>query len=247
MIPASQAQSPAQDPDVACFSERLAALAAGVRKTRSGERSRLRLLAAAARLLDQVHHRDLLVEQICQEAGVAKGTFYIYFKSKDEFLLDLASRYVAFEIQAHPRLSSKNSDFTNMRLWVTWYERTFAANVGIMKCLVQMGAQDPAMRDLWHQRNARLVDRSLAGWMKARPDSDPALERMVIRTAGTMMDQSLFERYGVQTGQGVELPEDPARIIDLHALLMFRALYARDPDPDDLPADSPFRRLLRPG
>lgn len=245
MIPESP--SPLREQDAACFSEHLAALPAAVRKVRSGERSRLRLLAAAARLLDQVHHRDLLVEQICQEAGVAKGTFYIYFKSKDEFLLDLASRYVAFEVLAHPRLSSKNSDFTNMRLWVTWYERTFAANVGILKCLIQMGAQDPAMRDLWHQRNARLVDRSLAGWMKTRPDADPVLERMIIRTAGTMMDQSLFERYGVQTGQGVELPDDPEGIIDLHALLMFRALYGRDPDPADLPADSPFRRLLRPG
>lgn len=244
MIPAIDDQPPTQDPDVASFSEHLAALAGGVRKARSGERSRLRLLAAAARLLDQVHHRDLLVEQICQEAGVAKGTFYIYFKSKDEFLLDLAARYVAFEFQAHPRLSSKDSEFTNLRLWVAWYERTFAANVGIMKCLVQMGAQDPAMRDLWHQRNARLVDRSLSGWMKTRPNSDPALERMVIRTAGTMMDQSLFERYGVQTGQGVEVPEDPARIIELHALLMFRALYGRNPSAEDLPSESPLRALL---
>lgn len=246
MIPVTDDQPPAQDPDVACFSEHLAELAAGVRKARSGERSRLRLLAAAARLLDRVHHRDLLVEQICQEAGVAKGTFYIYFKSKDEFLLDLATRYVAFEFQAHPRLSSKNSDFNNMRLWVTWYERTFAANVGIMKCLVQMGEQDPAMRNLWHQRNARLVDRSLSGWMKTRPGSDPTLERMVIRTAGTMMDQSLFERYGVQTGQGVEVPEDPERIIDLHSVLMFRALYGRNPLPEDLPPESPFRAILRP-
>lgn len=245
MNPATQAQTSAQDPTVICFSEHLAALEAGVRKTRSGERSRLRLLAAAARLLDRVHHRDLLVEQICQEAGVAKGTFYIYFKSKDGFLLELAARYVGFEVEAHPRLSSRNSDFTNMRLWVTWYERTFAANVGIMKCLVQMGAQDLAMRDLWHQRNARLVDRSLAGWMKTRPGSDPALERMVIRTAGTMMDQSLFERYGVQTGQGIEAPERPEHILDLHALLMFRALYGRNPPPDDLPPESPFRALLQ--
>ena len=53
--------------------------------------------------------------------------------------------------------------------------------------------------------------------------------------------------YNVHKCVGTDGRFDPERIIDLHALLMFRALYARDPDPGDLPADSPFRRLLRPG
>lgn len=231
--------------EVSAFVDHLSGLAAQFPGARRGEKSRLTLLAAGARLLDAWNHHDLRVEQVCQAALVAKGTFYIYFRSKDEFLLDLAERYVAFEAQSRPRLSSRNSDFVNLRLWVSWYERSFAANVGVIKCMVHMADQDPRMRDLWHQRNAALVDRSLVGWMKSRPEADPILERMMLRSAGTIMDQSLFERYGVQTGQGVEVPEDPEHVVDLHALLMFRALYAKDPDGADLPPESPFQALLK--
>ncbi|MBI1197795.1 MAG: TetR family transcriptional regulator [Phenylobacterium sp.] len=235
---------PYLDIEVIRFPTYLTAMADEIRKSRSGERSRLRLLAAAARLLETIHYRDLLVEQVCQEAGVAKGTFYIYFKSKDEFLRELARRYVSFEVQTYPRLSSKSTPFTNTRRWVYWYEKTFAANVGVMKCMVQMGTQDEEMRQIWHERNGRLVDRSLIGWMKTRPDSDPKLERFILRTAGTMMDQSLFERYGVQTGQGVEDPHDPEFIVDLHAFMNFRAMYGHNPPAEEFSADSPFRKLI---
>lgn len=233
--------------EVVRFAAYLAALAAEIRKSRSGERSRLNLLAAAARLLESIHYRDLLVEQVCQEAGVAKGTFYIYFSGKDEFLRDLARRFISFEAQTYPRLSSRSTPFANMRRWVAWYEKAFAANVGIMKCMVQMGGEDPAMGEIWRQRNGALVDRSMSGWLRARPDADEVVERAVLRTAGTMIDQSLFERHGVQPGPGIELPDDPDFIIDLHAMLMFRATYGRNPPPEEFAAGSPFRRMLEAG
>lgn len=239
--------SPYPEINVVRFAAYLAALAGEIRKARSGERSRLKLLAAAARLLETVNYRDLLVEQVCQEAGVAKGTFYIYFPAKDAFLRDLASRYIGFEGQTYPRLSSRNSAFANMRRWVWWYEKTFAANVGILKCMVQMGGEDAAMAAIWRQRNSALVDRSMDGWLKSRPDSDAVLQRAVLRTAGTMIDQSLFERHGVQPGPGIELPDDPDFAIDLHALMMFRAAYGRNPPAEEFAPETSFRRMLDAG
>jgi len=232
------------DIEVIRFATYLSALADEIRKNRSGEKSRLRLMAAAARLLENISHRDLLVEQICREAGVAKGTFYIYFKSKDAFLRELASRFISFEVQTYPRLSSKNTPFTNTRRWVYWYEKSFAANVGVIKCMVQMGTHDEEMRQLWHERNGRIVDRSLAGWMKTRPGQDPTMQRWLMRTAGGMLDQSLFERYGIQTGQGLEDPGDLEFIVDLHSLLNFRALYGHNPPADEFRPDSPFRPIV---
>src|SRR3990170_1881812 len=68
------------------FSGYLQALALEIRKSRSGERSELRLLAGGARLLERSSYRDLSVEGVCTDARLAKGTFYIYFASKDAFL-----------------------------------------------------------------------------------------------------------------------------------------------------------------
>ena len=56
----------------------LEAAAQEIKKTRSGERSRLKLLAAGARLLDSTDYREMMGEEVATEAGVAKGTFYIY-------------------------------------------------------------------------------------------------------------------------------------------------------------------------
>jgi AcrR family transcriptional regulator len=225
----------------------LEALAQEIRKKRTGERSRLKLLAACARLLDTTDFRDLLVEQIAQEAGVAKGTFYIYFKSKDDFLRELGKLYTDFELQTYPRLSSRNSDFTNTRLWVSWYERTFAVNAGVLRCVIQMGASDPQMREIWFVRNSRIVDRAMQGWEKRYPGLDPVLHRWMMRTAGGMLDQSLFERYGVQPGPGLREPEEFDTLVELHALLNFRAMHGRNPPLEEFAPDSPSRRLIEGG
>ena len=236
----------AADFGVIRYATYLEASAQEIKKTRSGERSRLKLLAAGARLLDSTDFREMMVEQVAQEAGVAKGTFYIYFKTKDEFLRELGNRYIAFELMTYPRLSSRDSEFTNSCKWIGWYEKTFAANAGVLRCIVQMGGGDREMQRVWHDRNARIVDRAMVGWEKHNPSKDPALQRLVMRTAGGMLDQSLFERYGVQPGPGREEPADIDMLIELHALLNFRALYGRNPPIEDISADSPLRQLLQP-
>jgi hypothetical protein len=43
------------------------------------------------------------------------------------------------------------------------------------------------------------------------------------------MDQSLFERYRLQVGTGMQEASDAALMIDLHALLLYRVLYGSDP------------------
>jgi AcrR family transcriptional regulator len=226
------------------FATYLQAAATEIRKARSAQKSRLKLLAAGARVLDSTDYRDILVEDVCHEAGVAKGTFYIYFTSKDEFLRALAAMYIDFELQTYPRLSSRDSAFTNSRKWIWWYERTFAANVGILRAMVQMGAGDEAMRKHWHDRNGRLVDRAMQGWERHNPSKDPSLQRWMMRTAGGMLDQSLFERHGVQPGPGLNEPQDLDLLVDLHALMNFRALYGRNPPAEEFAPDSPFRAVL---
>lgn len=201
-------------------------------------------MAAGCELLEVTPYRDLLVEAVCQRAGVAKGTFYIYFAGKELFLRALAEAYVAFELEAYPEFPAGAGGFANTRRWVAWYEGMFAANVGVLRCMVQMGAEDPAMLALWRERNGRLVDMALAG-RAARVSADELkVRRWATRAAGGMLDQSLFERFGVQVGPGLDEPPEPDALLDLHALLNYRALTGRDPPADALPPESPLRTLL---
>ena len=93
------------------FATFLGTLAAEIRATRSGEKSRLRLFAAASRLLESVGYRDLQVENISAEAHLAKGSFYVHFDSKEQFLHELLRRYVEFESQTYPAPTASETSF----------------------------------------------------------------------------------------------------------------------------------------
>lgn len=224
------------------FSAYLQALSLQITKVRSGEKTKLRLLAAGATLLDSTGFRELNVEDVSKSAGMAKGTFYIHFESKDEFLVELGRRYVEFELATMPLRQPSGDPFQRFLIWVAWYEKTFALNVGVLRCVVQMGDASPDMRAVWYGRNRRMSDAVQSRWFS--PDEvgeiDPVLAQLTLRTAGTMLDESLFERYKVQVGLGREEPDDIELLNELHALLIYRAIYGDNPPATALKRTKPL-------
>lgn len=64
------------------------------RKKEKGEKTKQKLFIAATMLFNQYDFREITVDRIVEEAGVAKGTFYIYFESKDALIAAFISDYV---------------------------------------------------------------------------------------------------------------------------------------------------------
>ena len=58
-------------------------------KTARGEATRNAILAAAERVIGSKGYNDASIGHITSEAGVAQGTFYIYFKTKEEVFSEL--------------------------------------------------------------------------------------------------------------------------------------------------------------
>lgn len=65
------------------------------RKKEKGKLTRQKLLDAATHLFQQHGFDAVSVDAIVEAAGVSKGTFYIYFESKDTLILDFLTGYVA--------------------------------------------------------------------------------------------------------------------------------------------------------
>lgn len=61
---------------------------------RSKNISKSQIIQAAARVIDSEGLENISVDDIAKEAGVAKGSIYVYFKSKDE-LFEEGVRYYA--------------------------------------------------------------------------------------------------------------------------------------------------------
>lgn len=216
------------------FSTFLSALSGEIRKVRSGEKTKLNLLASGVRLLEDVGYRDLNVEDVSLDAGLAKGTFYIHFPSKDAFLHEMARRYVDYERQIYPVLPSNHSHYANVRQWIAWYETTFMNNVGVLRAMVQMADVDATMCAIWHDRNEAIADRTLEFAVRrmGQPPKDRDLFHLMQRTAGGMLDQSLFARLRIQAGPGIKQEYPAEFLIELHALMLYRALYGQNPPAD---------------
>lgn len=60
--------------------------------TQRRERTRQRLMDAAAQLFAEVGLEGASVEAICERAGYTRGAFYSNFETKDELFLELAGR-----------------------------------------------------------------------------------------------------------------------------------------------------------
>lgn len=71
--------------------------------TRSAGKTREKLVAAAIELFARKGFDKTTVDEIVAEAGVAKGTFYLYFKSKDDLIRELA--FEVMPIMAMPSLN----------------------------------------------------------------------------------------------------------------------------------------------
>ena len=75
----------------------------GVVETKSSGKTREKLVKAAMELFARKGFDKTTVDEIVAKAGVAKGTFYLYFKSKDDLIKELA--FEVMPIMAMPSLN----------------------------------------------------------------------------------------------------------------------------------------------
>src|SRR5258708_4349811 len=63
--------------------------------TKKGEETRARILEAATQLIHERGYKNTGVQDILEESGVPRGSFYVYFPSKEALGLELLTLYRA--------------------------------------------------------------------------------------------------------------------------------------------------------
>lgn len=86
------------------------------KRQQSAQNTKEKLIQAALKLLKKNGLQSINVEEITKEAGVAKGTFYVYFKRKEDIISEY-SRYPFQEIADE----LKNMDDKNIVTKLTHY------------------------------------------------------------------------------------------------------------------------------
>lgn len=204
---------------------------------RKGERTRDRLKIAAARQLETVGYHDVRVSDINEAAGVSNALFYVYFKNKQEISQEVLTEFLATlrppgvreaGMQTHPADSIYRGNLG--------YARVFAANPGLMRCLIQFGDEIPEFGRLWNSFNNEWSERTL----KALKRSDmlkaggPSEAYLMVAGLGMAVDGLLrmiyVDRNARAEQAAAELGENPDALALLLTRLWYRCLFCRELD-----------------
>ena len=180
---------------------------------RKGERTRLDLLVAGAHFLGDHSLDTLTVAAICQHAGVAHGTFYLYFKDRNDLADALLGRFVDY-LQLQMRSAARRGG-DPVRDTTAAYYALFGANAGLMKCLVMGIDAFPEAREAFQRLNnewARTVVRALNRHNRdARATEDEMMRRAY--ALGGMVDQYLTALFVTKDPWLATISHDPEAVI----------------------------------
>jgi AcrR family transcriptional regulator len=123
-----------------------------------GERRRDLLDAAESVLVDK-GMAALTVDEVTARAGVAKGTFYLYFQSRDDVLAALRERFVEHlvAVQRAELDTLPDGDWPGrLELWMESSLRGYLAHVRLHDALFLHATGDRAPRGAAHPANEHL-------------------------------------------------------------------------------------------
>ncbi len=220
---ARQIQPPARDADFR-FSNELTRLAKGSRK---GERTRAAIQSALCDCLERSSPVSLTVAEICDEAGLAHGTFYIYFPDRNALIGDVALRFIDF-IQREMRKASQQQPADPVRAATAAYVFLFEDNRGLMKCLLNHLDGLPEARTAFQTLNRDWLESVVVSterqWTQKgrRVDHDELMRRAY--ALGGMTDQYLSSLLLSNDPNMQPFSRDREAVIDTLALLWQRGM-----------------------
>jgi AcrR family transcriptional regulator len=180
---------------------------------RKGERTRLDLLLSGAHVLADQGLDTLTVADICQHAGVAHGTFYLYFKDRNDLAGALLSKFVDY-LQIQMRSAARQGD-DPVRDTTAAYYVLFHENAGLMKCLVMGMDAFPEAREAFQRLNhdwARTVVRALNRNTRDTRATDDEMMRRAYALGG-MVDQYLAALFVTKDPWLTAISQDPEAVI----------------------------------
>jgi AcrR family transcriptional regulator len=96
------------------------------------ERTRLSMMAAACRLLQNLPLNELSVDKMLNEAVLARGTFYLHFSDFDQFLSQLLTSCFEATWNSRPPQLRTSDPLLKIRHVNRYYCRLYEQNSGLM-------------------------------------------------------------------------------------------------------------------
>jgi AcrR family transcriptional regulator len=191
--------------------------------TARGARTRASLVAAARRVFERLGYLDAHLTDITTEAKCSTGTFYTYFRSKEEIFAAVLEDVQ--EDMMHPgmdRVPDDGEPYAVLAASNRAYLEAFRRNAKLMVLLEQVASIDPVFRELRHRRSEVFVHRNARGIadLQSRGYADPVLDPMLTSQAlSSMVSRVAYSVFGTRAkgGQAVDFDHVVATVTRLWA------------------------------
>jgi AcrR family transcriptional regulator len=199
-----------------------------------GERTRRRLMDAAWEMLAKHGYQSMRIEDIADAAGVAKGTFYIYFENKASISMALMEEAISSGTQEMRDARTVDDAFLEiLEPTVQYLQRTFAFADG-WRALLQLCHIHPPAARLLTEANRNLVFAIERRMEQRIGPVDPAERTLVVYAMTWMVDGVLSSFIARDDEYLEEAFKSPEHLGELLSVLWYRAVYGEDPDPSKL-------------
>lgn len=157
---------------------------------RKGDITRDRLDLAAVEILEEKGYRNMRVSDITQAADVSNGTFYVYYKNKQEITLHVLEEFLE-ELGNYLKTGGKYPDPFSVLYQsnLAWF-RSMRANAGLFRCILQLGDELPEFADFMHATDKRWYHHVARGVIRQFPNGsvDESVAALTAYSLGSMMD-----------------------------------------------------------
>jgi AcrR family transcriptional regulator len=172
--------------------------------TERGARTRATLVAAARRVFERLGYLDAHLTDITRAAKCSTGTFYTYFRSKEEIFAAVLERVQ--EDMLHPgmdRVPDDGDPYAVLEASNRAYLEAFRRNARLMVLLEQVASIDPGFRELRRRRAEAFVRRNARGIadLQRRGIADPALDpELASQALSSMVSRMAFVTFAEPAG-----------------------------------------------
>lgn len=198
-----------------------------------GDRTKYRLKIAAAHALEKIGYQDVKVSDICSYAKVALGTFYVYYRDKNEISIEIILEFVEHLYDMAREVGRGTGDYEAILNTNRFFVAAYSANPGLMQCHVQLNSQVAEFRDVWRPRHLKWIE-ALARSISRRGNYGASMPGSPQAVAHALEGMVFHYLYAViVTGNALideEGPDHTDDLVRMLSTLWYRAVYGRDPD-----------------
>jgi len=213
------------------------------RKPRRDHGTHQKLLVSAAEVFRRKGWHGATVDDIIKEAGVSRGSFYVYFENKQDVFERIIAPILDILFEEAGRRRPGSTIFARLEAGNRTFLEAWRRDPGLMRITfetnldVQTNVSVAEMRRRFIERSANALRRHVAeGITHEGIDPDFAAGAL----AGMVTD---FARERWFTGRSSEEPEDVLSLSYQLSALWYRAVYSAAAPP--VPSEAEYRAQLK--